>query len=177
MVIEMLYVIQAANGPIKIGVSDNVPKRMAALQTSNPSALTLCGTVNPDDDYKTESKAHRYLCEHRMEGEWFENTHEVCEYLIKIMKSKIGALHVPPIQNNWRPLVEKQTNNDEIHDRYLRIKDVISKTGLTKSTIYEMIKTRRFPAQIKMGTRVSAWSEHELNMWIIQRKQVNVNSA
>jgi hypothetical protein len=41
-----IYFIQAGmNGPIKIGFSDNVPNRLAALQTSNYEKLHLLASL------------------------------------------------------------------------------------------------------------------------------------
>ena len=54
--------------------------------------------------------------------------------------------------------------------RIIRIPKVLEKTGFGKSTIYQMSKDGRFPAQIKIGKRASGWLEEEVDDWI--RKQV-----
>ena len=46
----------------------------------------------------------------------------------------------------------------------------MDKTGYGKSSIYQMAKDGRFPAQIKIGKRASGWLEDEVDDWI--RKQV-----
>ncbi|MCU3015319.1 AlpA family transcriptional regulator [Enterobacter hormaechei subsp. oharae] len=59
--------------------------------------------------------------------------------------------------------------------RLLRMSDVISLTGLPKSTIYLKIKNKEFPNQVPIGTRSVAWVEEEINDWIeknIQNRKV-----
>ena len=55
-------------------------------------------------------------------------------------------------------------------EKLLRIPGLKEKTGLGKSTIYQMVKDGRFPKQIKIGLRASGWLESEVDEWI--RKQV-----
>ncbi|EDW2284004.1 TPA: AlpA family transcriptional regulator [Salmonella enterica] len=59
--------------------------------------------------------------------------------------------------------------------RLLRMSEVISLTGLPKSTIYLKIKNKEFPNQVPIGTRSVAWVEEEINDWIeknIQNRKV-----
>ncbi len=51
----------------------------------------------------------------------------------------------------------------------LRCKDVAKKTGLAKSTIYEMIKGRSFPAPIQLGPRTTGWVEDEIEDWLVKK--------
>ncbi len=64
-------------------------------------------------------------------------------------------------------------------DRFIRIKDVVKLTGLSKSYIYQLAKTGQFPKQISLisgGTSV-AWLESEVNDWIKSRVQHrNINN-
>lgn len=50
----------------------------------------------------------------------------------------------------------------------LRIKDVLHKTGLSRSSLYEKIARRNFPEPIKLGLRSVAWLESEVNEWVLQ---------
>lgn len=47
--------------------------------------------------------------------------------------------------------------------RLLRIKDVENKTGLKKTSIYRMIKKGTFPLPVRLGHKVSAWPEDEVD--------------
>lgn len=53
--------------------------------------------------------------------------------------------------------------------RLLRLPEVISRVGLKRSTLYEMIARGEFPKQIKLGPRASAWPEQSVESWILQR--------
>ena len=53
--------------------------------------------------------------------------------------------------------------------RLLRPSDVISRTGLSRSQIYQMISEERFPPFIKLSTRASAMPEAWLNAFIEMR--------
>jgi len=48
----------------------------------------------------------------------------------------------------------------------LRRKKVEAKTGLSRSTIYDLIKIGGFPAPIKVGPKAVGWLEHEIEAWL-----------
>ena len=50
--------------------------------------------------------------------------------------------------------------------RLIRITEVISKTGLSRSRIYQYISEDRFPASVSLGGRSVAWVESEVDKWI-----------
>lgn len=52
----------------------------------------------------------------------------------------------------------------------LRLGDVMRLTGLGRSTIYAAIKTRAFPAPVRISTRAVAWRETELAKWQASRE-------
>ncbi len=54
-------------------------------------------------------------------------------------------------------------------NRILRLKDVIQKTGLSRSTIYAYMKEGRFPQAIRLGARAVGWRECEIEEWIKRR--------
>jgi prophage regulatory protein len=51
-------------------------------------------------------------------------------------------------------------------DRIIRLKTVLSRTGLSRSTIYRKIAEGTFPAQIKISTNGTGWHESDINSWI-----------
>ena len=53
--------------------------------------------------------------------------------------------------------------------RLIRLNDVKKLTGLSRSSIYAMINTGRFPRQVRLGERAVAWPEPEISDWIEQR--------
>jgi len=51
--------------------------------------------------------------------------------------------------------------------RLIRLPEVINKTGLPKSTIYNKVKNdNSFPKQIKLSDRSIAFIESEIDSWI-----------
>ncbi len=51
-------------------------------------------------------------------------------------------------------------------DRIVRFEEVLSRTGLTRSTLYRKIAARTFPKQIAISARCRGWRESELNDWL-----------
>lgn len=51
----------------------------------------------------------------------------------------------------------------------LRLPEVIKKTGLSRSFIYDHVAKGSFPSPIKLGARVVAWRSEEIDGWIEQR--------
>jgi prophage regulatory protein len=51
-------------------------------------------------------------------------------------------------------------------DRIIRLNTVLSRTGLSRSTIYRMIAEGTFPPQIKISTNGAGWKESDINRWI-----------
>ncbi len=58
-------------------------------------------------------------------------------------------------------------------DRFLRLPDVREATGLSRSTLYELMKLPSaeggFPRPFKVH-RISVWSQDEVQLWIESRK-------
>ena len=48
----------------------------------------------------------------------------------------------------------------------LRLRAVMARTGLSRSTIYLKISNGRFPRQVRLGERSVGWLEHEVEEWI-----------
>ena len=51
-------------------------------------------------------------------------------------------------------------------DRIIRLKTVLSRTGLSRSTIYRKIAESTFPAQLKISTNGAGWRESDINRWV-----------
>jgi prophage regulatory protein len=63
----------------------------------------------------------------------------------------------------------KQQN--EIHERLLRINQVREMTGLSRSSLYHLSSENKFPPSIALvpGGTSRAWLESEVRAWINQR--------
>ena len=53
--------------------------------------------------------------------------------------------------------------------RFLRGAAVNQKTGLANSTKYYLIAQGRFPRPVKIGPKMSAWDEAEIDAWMNER--------
>ncbi|HIG2982598.1 TPA: helix-turn-helix transcriptional regulator [Klebsiella pneumoniae] len=51
----------------------------------------------------------------------------------------------------------------------IRLPEVQRRTGYSKAWIYKLLKEKRFPAAVKIGSRVIAFVESEINDWVNQR--------
>ena len=51
--------------------------------------------------------------------------------------------------------------------RILKLKEVLTRTGLGKTTLYMLISNGDFPQQIPLGLRAVGWLESEVDAWII----------
>ncbi|QFT60467.1 Prophage CP4-57 regulatory protein (AlpA) [Sulfitobacter sp. THAF37] len=52
----------------------------------------------------------------------------------------------------------------------LRRPCVETRTGLSRSTIYEWMKRGEFPHPVKLGTRLVAWKESDITAWLDARE-------
>lgn len=50
--------------------------------------------------------------------------------------------------------------------RLLRLPEVLTRTGLSRSTLYADLS---FPKSVKVGQRAVAWAEDEIDAWIGER--------
>lgn len=55
-------------------------------------------------------------------------------------------------------------------ERILRRPEVEARTGLSRSTIYQWMKDGQFPQPIKLGARLVAWRESDVNAWLEARE-------
>lgn len=95
---------------IKIGMSYNVEKRLAALQTSNPRALKLLRTILvPNEDWARylEQELHKHFGEKRVAGEWFLLDWELSEPEIERLYQNIGHKRNLFLQMRFNQLVEE----------------------------------------------------------------------
>ena len=61
--------------------------------------------------------------------------------------------------------------------KVLKLKEVVKKSALSKSSLYEKIKRGTFPAPIKLGERASGWIDDEVDEWIEARRRERVGNC
>ena len=53
--------------------------------------------------------------------------------------------------------------------KFMKLKEVIQITSLSRATIYRLIQEGEFPKQIPLSGRSVAWLEEEINEWMQQK--------
>lgn len=62
-----------------------------------------------------------------------------------------------------------QSHPAALHDRLIRMPDVLNITGCQKSTIYLMIEKGQFPAPVRISKKYVAWPESAVLQWVQDR--------
>ena len=53
-----------------------------------------------------------------------------------------------------------------VADRIVRMKTVLARAGLSRSTIYRKIAEGTFPAQVRISINGAGWRESDIDRWI-----------
>lgn len=61
--------------------------------------------------------------------------------------------------------------------RFLRLPEVMARTGLSRSTIYVRLEQGCFPRPVSLGSRAVGWIEAEVDEWMRQRIVESRSSA
>ncbi len=51
----------------------------------------------------------------------------------------------------------------------LRLPDVLTRTGLSRTRLYAALADKTFPAPVKLSTRAVAWPSRDVDAWIEAR--------
>ena len=62
-------------------------------------------------------------------------------------------------------------------ERIIRLKTVLERTGLSRSTIYRKIAEGTFPSQVKISIHGAGWHESAINRWIADPAHFRENQA
>ncbi|ENY3837114.1 AlpA family transcriptional regulator [Vibrio vulnificus] len=61
--------------------------------------------------------------------------------------------------------------------RFLKLKEVMEKTALSRFAIYRKMNDEEFPQSVSLGDRAVAWVESEVDEWMKERLQARVISV
>lgn len=53
--------------------------------------------------------------------------------------------------------------------RFLRLKEVMELTALSRSSVYKFMNDDKFPKSVSLGDRAVAWVESEVHDWMNER--------
>ena len=93
------------------------------------------------------------------------------------LREKNGGQSVPPQQFLPKKLPQSQDSahtslqgTDALDDvSFLRLPEVKAVTGLSKSSLYALIRANSFPAPVRLGPRTVAWVRSEIKQWAAER--------
>ncbi len=71
-------------------------------------------------------------------------------------------------------LIEQETRAP---GRFLRLPEVMARTGLSRSTIYVRLDEGRFPRPVSLGSRAVGWVEAEVDEWMRERIAASRSNA
>ena len=54
----------------------------------------------------------------------------------------------------------------DIRERFLRMREVVHRTGMSKATIYNRMNQGLFPKQIPIGANLVVWLEKDVQEWM-----------
>lgn len=119
---SVIYFIQCGdNGPIKIGLSENVKKRLGALQAANPYQLHLLGVM--DGDAAEERMLHVRFGLFRVRGEWYRSHQRLRRFIDTNCRYGYGT------GTNWEP--------GELHNQAQTVTVLWTRTTVGSETILE----------------------------------------
>ena len=58
-------------------------------------------------------------------------------------------------------------------DRLLRRREVEARTGLSRTSIYRLMREGRFPEPLKVGPKAVRWPESEIADWLAARPRAS----
>ena len=68
-----------------------------------------------------------------------------------------------------RPMTRTMVQEVQVPTRFVRLPDVMARTGLSRSTIYVRVGEGSFPKPVQLGARAVGWIEEEVDGWIRQQ--------
>lgn len=78
-----VYIIERADGKVKIGISKNPKRRRCTLQSSTPDRLRLHKSYRTAGAAQKETGVHDLLEPWRVSGEWFSCGHRAAEIAVE----------------------------------------------------------------------------------------------
>lgn len=77
------------------------------------------------------------------------------------------------MQTHAVPQASQDTRHAPPLGRLIRIREATQRTGLSKAMVYRLIAAGKFPRQIRLTERTSAWIESEVQAWVDSRIAAN----
>ena len=82
-------------------------------------------------------------------------------------KQSVASKMPRPLKPAERILNWGSSNLEDV--TFLRLPEVKAITGLSKSSLYVLIRENNFPAPVRLGSRAVAWVKSEVKQWAADR--------
>jgi predicted DNA-binding transcriptional regulator AlpA len=81
--------------------------------------------------------------------------------------------------NSHKPSVASPNETSDTLDdvSFLRLPEVKAVTGLSKTSIYDLIREKSFPSPVRLGPRAVGWVKSEIKQWAVQRVHASRSAA
>jgi hypothetical protein len=96
-----VYFVQAGKNHIKIGSAFNPIERIRTLQTGCPDFLNLLGVIPSYVFRRRETDLHELFSKWRVDGEWFEPSYDILDYIKKNTFPWDDVVGVDPEDFQW----------------------------------------------------------------------------
>lgn len=109
---RFVYVIGCHSGPNKIGVANDVERRLGAIQSGNEKKLAVIRkfAVAEELAHKIERRAHWHVRESQLLGEWFSITADEAIAAVELSIGERGeGPHIPTRPGGRPPLCAEGT--------------------------------------------------------------------
>ncbi len=151
----MIYFVQYENdsGPIKIGLTKNIQKRLAEIQSTCPAPVKLLKVI--EGEWEKELRIHYHFSHLRLQGEWFKSEKELLDFIE-------NPYEVPEVPKTVWPINTKQIEGE--------VEKTISYfDGETKyHTVDEVAKLLKVDASlIRRYCREGRLGKHLYGRWLI----------
>jgi len=90
----------------------------------------------------------------------------------------LEPLHGSAVSTRLEPH-QTVNNSPSIMDdvTFIRLPEVKAATGLSKTSLYALIKEKSFPAPVRLGPRAVAWVKSEIRQWAVERVRASRSVA
>ena len=55
------------------------------------------------------------------------------------------------------------------NEKIIRLREVLDRTGLSRSMAYDLIEKEKFPRPVSLGARAVGWLSSQIDAWIASR--------
>lgn len=128
---KYVYFIRAADGtgPIKIGATGNLMRRLYALSLERNQPLVFLAFAEGTHD--DENRIQRGFFQYRVDGEWFEPVEPLLEFVRQVIRS--GELPAPPSDKRVADMADMYVNG-------ATLREIGEKYGLTRERVRQILR-------------------------------------